>query len=90
MTTRTATLPCILVVDDYHELGLRRDFLRKLYKTKRIKVKELGCNHYYYGVLYVDRLPSKKELVDLLRQEAGWSEDTCRRFLRDGAFYECE
>jgi hypothetical protein len=74
---KSATLPCIITVDDYHEFEYVQRAMQII--NHKIKVEELdndildvifgdtGRHGLYYGIAYEGRLPSKKRMIELLR-----------------------
>jgi branched-subunit amino acid permease len=50
-------LPVVLNASDYHEFNNMQDYFKKL--NKSIKVKEVGCAGWYYGMAYIGNLSDK-------------------------------
>jgi hypothetical protein len=77
---KSATLPCIITVDDYHEFNYVQRAMQII--NHKIKVDELeseiitlafgddALHGMYYGIVYEGRLPSKKRIIEILRDSA--------------------
>lgn len=59
-----ATLPVLVLAQDYHEFGVIQDHMRLL--NRKIRVKELGCNGNYVGIVYMGRQPNKATIRKML------------------------
>jgi len=55
------TLPQRIEVDDYHEFTDVQTYLKLL--SKDLKVKELGCNGRYVGIIYSGKLTDKENKI---------------------------
>lgn len=76
---KSATLPCIITVDDYHDFYGIREAMQLI--NHKIKVDEIesetvcdafneeGLHGNYYGIVYEGRLPSKKRIVEILTDD---------------------
>jgi len=56
----TLKLPAIVRFGDYHEFDDLKETLQAL-GAKYVKVRELGCDYDYYGVVYTGRLADAKK-----------------------------
>ena len=59
-----ATLPVLVLAHDYHEFGVIQDHMQLL--NRKLKVKELGCNGNYVGIVYMGRQPNKATIRKML------------------------
>jgi hypothetical protein len=76
---KSATLPCIITVDDYHNFYGIQQAMQVI--NHKIKVDEIdretvcaafdeeGLHGNYYGIVYEGRLPSKTRIVELLTDD---------------------
>lgn len=62
-------VPVQVEVRDYHQFDDIKDNIKLL--SKQLKVKELGCNGNYIGIIYVGRLtdPVNAEMVRSIKEE---------------------
>ena len=62
--------PFVKIFDDYHEIYYYRDLLNEIF-VETIKSKEVyirvGSGH-YYGLFYINRLPPKQKIKEMLKK----------------------
>lgn len=63
-------LPKLVECADYHEFSYLQNTLRQFVEPKKsVKVKELGFNGMYVGIVYLDKLPTKDEIEQLSKDQ---------------------
>jgi hypothetical protein len=60
-------VPTFIEVGDYHELPFVQDHLKKL--NPSLRVKEVGFNGEYVGLIYLGRAPSKDKIKELAKKK---------------------
>lgn len=65
MNTAVLQLPKLVECTDYHEFSNIQDILRLLIGHGSIKVKEIGFNGRYVGVVYLNTKPTQAEIEAL-------------------------
>lgn len=86
--TVSIDFPMLVVVDDYHAFDEKLRELKNL-GIRGIRIREIGCDYDYYGVIYMHKVPKASEVLRLLRKEHPyWSVDECTHFIKYGALPE--
>lgn len=61
--------PAIIRVSDYHEFDSIREVINSLKPSDRVKIKEVGFDGQYVGVLYTGNLANHKEFIVSAKKE---------------------
>lgn len=74
----TIELPIAFNVEDYHDIDIEADFIRKLSGDDKIKCEEIAFGPFageqrmwYWGILYKGKMPSLKQ-CDIQLRKAGY------------------
>jgi hypothetical protein len=60
-------IPYVKSFEDYHEIGDKLSFIKEIIPS--IKACEVGFDGVYWGLFYIDKMPSKEEILQLLKKK---------------------